>query len=506
MRLTLVAIAIIFSVLGPASTFAAPGSTGTTLTPSATLASSYCADPEELAMLSELNAYRSEHGLGELTLSATLGAAAKHHSESMANFNYFDGSHDLHFEGDSQDQTITWQENIANHGYPDNTHTSRAENLAAGFESATQTLDQWVNSPSHNQHLLSAKYQAIGIGRAFNPESEYRWYWTVTFGSFVDAAAGPCDTDAAAGTTPAPGSELPIIRSGRNGSSTESSVVYDGDTATAWHTTKARTPTSGYVWVDLGDVRTISRIDCLFSKTRGSDFVQVQVSTDREEWTTVAELEDPSPREWLSIEWSGETRYVRFYFTNPEERSDARVPRRSPHLRLTRRSPASNRDHSFRESRACREFWSSKTTVQSPTWSRSICAATGTTFVLSGNGLDALDRCSSSRRPSFRFDHARPHAARSRRPRRRASRCATISEVPIIMLTALDDDRDKIEGLDLGADDYITKPFNPPELVARVRAILRRTSRVYLVRTRRCRAAVRETFNSTPLHVKCTSI
>jgi two-component system alkaline phosphatase synthesis response regulator PhoP/two-component system response regulator ResD len=50
------------------------------------------------------------------------------------------------------------------------------------------------------------------------------------------------------------------------------------------------------------------------------------------------------------------------------------------------------------------------------------------------------------------------------------------SDVPIIMLTARDDDIDKIVGLELGADDYMTKPFNPRELVARVRAILRRTS------------------------------
>src|SRR5919199_6934438 len=49
------------------------------------------------------------------------------------------------------------------------------------------------------------------------------------------------------------------------------------------------------------------------------------------------------------------------------------------------------------------------------------------------------------------------------------------SEVPILMLTARDEDVDKIVGLELGADDYLTKPFNPRELVARVRAILRRT-------------------------------
>lgn len=51
------------------------------------------------------------------------------------------------------------------------------------------------------------------------------------------------------------------------------------------------------------------------------------------------------------------------------------------------------------------------------------------------------------------------------------------SNVPIIMLTARSDDVDKIVGLELGADDYLTKPFNPRELVARVKAILRRYER-----------------------------
>lgn len=50
--------------------------------------------------------------------------------------------------------------------------------------------------------------------------------------------------------------------------------------------------------------------------------------------------------------------------------------------------------------------------------------------------------------------------------------------VPIIMLTARDDDVDKILGLELGADDYLTKPFNPRELVARIKAILRRMDRI----------------------------
>jgi len=48
------------------------------------------------------------------------------------------------------------------------------------------------------------------------------------------------------------------------------------------------------------------------------------------------------------------------------------------------------------------------------------------------------------------------------------------SDVPIIMLTAMTTDQDRLTGLDLGADDYVTKPFSPRELAARVRAVLRR--------------------------------
>jgi DNA-binding response OmpR family regulator len=51
------------------------------------------------------------------------------------------------------------------------------------------------------------------------------------------------------------------------------------------------------------------------------------------------------------------------------------------------------------------------------------------------------------------------------------------SSLPIVMLTARDDEVDKLVGLELGADDYLTKPFSPRELVARVKAVLRRSER-----------------------------
>jgi len=59
---------------------------------------------------------------------------------------------------------------------------------------------------------------------------------------------------------------------------------------------------------------------------------------------------------------------------------------------------------------------------------------------------------------------------------RRIRATPDLSGLPIIMLTAKGEDVDKVVGLELGADDYLAKPFNPRELVARVRAVLRRTS------------------------------
>ena len=63
--------------------------------------------------------------------------------------------------------------------------------------------------------------------------------------------------------------------------------------------------------------------------------------------------------------------------------------------------------------------------------------------------------------------------------------CRTLrdeSMVPIVMLTARVDEKDRLSGLDMGADDYVTKPFSPRELVARVRAVMRRTAREALDR------------------------
>jgi hypothetical protein len=61
-----------------------------------------------------------------------------------------------------------------------------AENIAAGNETAAKTFEQWKNSPGHNTNMLGEHYRAIGIGRAYDAASPYRWYWTTDFGDRID--------------------------------------------------------------------------------------------------------------------------------------------------------------------------------------------------------------------------------------------------------------------------------------------------------------------------------
>jgi len=87
-----------------------------------------------------------------------------------------------------------------------------------------------------------------------------------------------------------------------------------------------------------------------------------------------------------------------------------------------------------------------------------------------GNGNDALSKLSATKPALIVLDLMLPdidgfEVCREIRKK---------SDIPILMLTARKEDIDKIVGLELGADDYLTKPFNPRELVARVKAILRR--------------------------------
>ncbi len=94
----------------------------------------------------------------------------------------------------------------------------------------------------------------------------------------------------------------------------------------------------------------------------------------------------------------------------------------------------------------------------------------GYAVVTAVNGLQALQQIKDSNPALLVLDLMMPEMDGWEVTRR----VRTEGNLPILMLTARDDDIDKIVGLEMGADDYLTKPFNPRELVARVRAILRR--------------------------------
>lgn len=135
-----------------------------------------CGDAEELAFLALINEHRAANGLQPLAMSPTLTTAARAHSQDMAAKNYFD-----HVGLDGS----TFSSRIAAAGYPGGT---TAENIFAGGQSAAAAMESWKNSPGHNANMLNPAFTAIGIGRAFDPNSDFGWYWTTTFGDVVDAA------------------------------------------------------------------------------------------------------------------------------------------------------------------------------------------------------------------------------------------------------------------------------------------------------------------------------
>jgi uncharacterized protein YkwD len=134
----------------------------------------YSPDSEERAFLDLINDYRSQKGVGTLSLQDQLGAASEFHSQDMAQKNYFD--HRLS-NGDSPEQ------NMERFGYTNWTHTG--ENIAAGttYDTAREVMKAWQDSPEHNRNMLNGAFKEIGIGRAFDGNAKYGWYWTTDFGS-----------------------------------------------------------------------------------------------------------------------------------------------------------------------------------------------------------------------------------------------------------------------------------------------------------------------------------
>lgn len=266
-----------------------------------------CLSADEALLLDRINTYRRVEGLPPLVASPTLSSAARFHAESMAAWNYFPEDYSVRPEGDAAN-AITWQENIANAGYPDNTHTARGAIIGAGTDSIAAIYRRLTERPAFRQLLLDDRFRAIGIGFATNPQSAMGNYWAITLGSLIDDAIRPCEGVAVT---------LPIVAGARSDNSTSSSAVYDDDLSTSWQSTATEPPSVAYLWLDLGDVHQISAIEWMFSEPGAADQFAIDVSTDRETWTQITRKSNGAVDEWRRVEWSGEARYVRFFFANP---------------------------------------------------------------------------------------------------------------------------------------------------------------------------------------------
>jgi two-component system phosphate regulon response regulator PhoB len=99
----------------------------------------------------------------------------------------------------------------------------------------------------------------------------------------------------------------------------------------------------------------------------------------------------------------------------------------------------------------------------------------GFTVATSADGDEALIALDEEKPDIVLLDWMLPNVSGIELCRRMRARSAT-RDLPVIMLTARGEEEDRVRGLDVGADDYVTKPFSMSELVARMRAVLRRTA------------------------------
>jgi hypothetical protein len=144
----------------------------------ATLLNAQSLDSEQALFLTLINNYRAQNGVAPLQVSPTLQQAAQWMSADLAAKNYFS-----HTDSLGRDPF----QRMAVFGYR---YSPAGENIAAGNSGAQATFNQWQASAGHNQNMLNPGYKAIGIGRAYNANSSYRWYWTTDFGGVVDGAVG----------------------------------------------------------------------------------------------------------------------------------------------------------------------------------------------------------------------------------------------------------------------------------------------------------------------------
>jgi uncharacterized protein YkwD len=172
-------------------------------------------DSEEQAFLQLINNYRKQNGLAALSPSPSLDRSAAWKSQDMGANSYF--AHD--------DTPIgrTWDQRIRDCGYTYNAWIG--ENIAAGMSTAAAAFQAWRDSPDHNANMLSANYNAIGIGRAYVSGSPYGWYWSTDFGGVTESPPTPTPPPPTA-TPPGPPSSYPCADFTHDGIVNVQDIIY----------------------------------------------------------------------------------------------------------------------------------------------------------------------------------------------------------------------------------------------------------------------------------------
>jgi Cysteine-rich secretory protein family len=155
-------------------------------------------EPEEAAFLEILNTYRTQNGRTPLLLHPQLNAAADWFAVDMATDNYWGSGH-----WDNENPPRLPPARAAAFGY----NHPVGENIAGGYSSAQSVFNAWKGSPGHNANMLYSQYRVIGIGRAYNAASQFRYYWVTDFGIVNSIVPTPTSSPAATPTeqpTPVP--------------------------------------------------------------------------------------------------------------------------------------------------------------------------------------------------------------------------------------------------------------------------------------------------------------
>lgn len=145
-----------------------------------------------------VNLERAAVGAPPLALDPLLTLAAQRHSNDMAAKGFM--SHT------GSNGSTPW-DRIKATGYAG---MSLAENVAAGHLSPNAVMNAWMSSDGHRRNILNPNYRAIGIGIAYNPNAQFRYYWTQNFGSVVSGPAPtPLPTPPLPPTPPMPTPPVP---------------------------------------------------------------------------------------------------------------------------------------------------------------------------------------------------------------------------------------------------------------------------------------------------------